>query len=394
MPTEKQTLAQKLNLRLRFAVIWLTAILPCWLLVAVSYKPDEPVDFDLILFLVLSTAISAIMTVLMFTATRSDIKTLITIIENFSHENYQARNPGSKEGIFFQAITVLNRLGRKLTRNQHKVIASTDEIYNASLELSKLASQGQTSSEMQNKAIVHIASSAEEMSSSIASSAETAQQGADISRTSNQLAIKSEEKITQLNSEIFKINNAVTGTIKKVENLQENSQKIGAIVSSIQDITDQTNLLALNAAIESARAGEQGKGFAVVSEEVRNLARRTADSSREITQIISTVQQDVIEISEQMKLVKDSVETGVTSAHETEHSLSQIQENANHQLEVVNGIASALMEQKQASSQVASKIENIAEQASENDNTIQQTSATATYLAKLATNLNKIYIEN
>lgn len=384
-------LLSRLNLRLRFTLIWFVALLPSWLLGIFTLNSAQKLSSDIILLLSVSTLFSAIISYLVFITIRQDIRTFHNAAMAFKSEKYEFMLPQKGEGVFLATSTAFNQLGRKLARNKLKVGAATEEINSAANELGNLAQSGLESSKNQNMEISFIARAAEQMSCSIASSAENAHLATDMAQQTNQLSLSSQEHISRLNNDIDNIDSIVTSTINKIENLQNSSQQIGLIVKTIQNITDQTNLLALNAAIEAARAGTHGRGFSVVAEEVRKLALNTADSSREIVQLIQSVQHDVSEISNQMEMVKKTVENGVASSDQSARVLQQIQAQADHQLDVVNQIATALSQQKIASSEIANKIENVTHQAGENEKQIEQTNATAQYLLKLAGNLNSVF---
>jgi methyl-accepting chemotaxis protein len=123
---------------------------------------------------------------------------------------------------------------------------------------------------------------------------------------------------------------AVTTTTKKMEDLGKSSDRIGRIIAVIDDIADQTNLLALNAAIEAARAGEQGRGFAVVADEVRKLAERTTTATKEIAQMIRTIQADIKSTLRAMEEGTVQVEDGVQSTVQAGDSLREIIHTAEH----------------------------------------------------------------
>jgi methyl-accepting chemotaxis protein len=138
------------------------------------------------------------------------------------------------------------------------------------------------------------------------------------------------------------------------------------VVQVIEGIADQTNLLALNAAIEAARAGEQGRGFAVVADEVRKLAERTSRATKEIEEMIGSIQIGMKTAVGNMESGVQQVDSGVILANDAEQSIGRIRENAIRVAQVVAEITSALAEQRTASEQIAQNVEEIARISGEN----------------------------
>jgi len=166
--------------------------------------------------------------------------------------------------------------------------------------------------------------------------------------------------------EMSKIAESVNQSSQFIQKLGEDSNQISAIVNVIKEIADQTNLLALNAAIEAARAGEQGRGFAVVADEVRKLAERTARSTEEITAMIASIQSGTQQAVASMQVGSTRVTEGVAMANRAGDSMKQISDGSNQVIAAVIDISSALREQSVASNHAAQNVEKIALMTEEN----------------------------
>ena len=183
---------------------------------------------------------------------------------------------------------------------------------------------------------------------------------------------------------------SVRETAQKVQELGSRSDQIGKIVGVIDDIADQTNLLALNAAIEAARAGEQGRGFAVVADEVRKLAERTTKATKEIAEMIQSVQTETRGAVEKMQSGTQQVEKGVEVTAKAGSSLKQIIGQAEHVGEMVTHIATAANEQSSATEQVNSNMDQINKLVAESAEGAQQSAKACEQLSGLAFELQNL----
>jgi methyl-accepting chemotaxis protein len=242
---------------------------------------------------------------------------------------------------------------------------------------------------LQSDAASSMAASVEEMAVSIDQVKENASEAHSISQTAGKISEEGAAVIHNAASEMRNISEAVQASSEIIEDLGHQSDQITSIVNTIKEIADQTNLLALNAAIEAARAGEQGRGFAVVADEVRKLAERTGNSTKEIGEMVAKIQSGTRSAVSSMQDGVRQVGNGVELANRAGDSINQIRDGALRVTVVVNGISDSISEQSMASNEIAQKLEVIAQMSEESAAAVRQTADAARQLQTLSNALHQ-----
>jgi methyl-accepting chemotaxis protein len=232
-----------------------------------------------------------------------------------------------------------------------------------------------------------MATASEEMSATSGDIAQNCLMAAESSQHSNKIASEGSSVIQATVDGMTRIAERVKSTASVIESLGSRSDQIGAIVGTIEDIADQTNLLALNAAIEAARAGEQGRGFAVVADEVRALAERTTRATREIGEMIKSIQKETKIAITTMEEGVAEVAKGTEDAARSGEALQEILQQISEVTQQINQIATAAEEQTATTSEISSNIFSITDVFAKTAHTAQETSNEAGKLNKLSDEL-------
>ena len=313
----------------------------------------------------------------------------VTAMQRIAGGNLAVRIPPQGEDETGRLLTATQAMATSMTEAIADIQTAAHQLVGCADRLSDTSQRVANQSGLQSDAAATMAASIEEMNVSIGHVAENAQAAKEISSTSGEISSAGTVVIQQAVGSMTRIAGTVREASGSVSQLGHESQAISAIVNVIKEIADQTNLLALNAAIEAARAGEAGRGFAVVADEVRKLAERTSLSTREIENMISRIQTGTTDAVSSMETGVQQVEEGVTFAAQAGTSLADIRHSADQVAQAVTDISSALAEQSVASADIASNVERIAAMADENNRLAQSSAGDAEELKQLANNLNQ-----
>ncbi|MBF0563754.1 MAG: methyl-accepting chemotaxis protein [Nitrospirae bacterium] len=291
---------------------------------------------------------------------------------------------GDDIGRLFKA---LDGMAGNLRRLVEELRNAANDVAGASRELS--VSSGQTSRgvEEQSSRASQIAAAAQEMSQTITDVARNAAEIANSAAATAGTARDGEKIVTKSVNEVKAIADTVSESARFIATLGVRSKEIGEIVNVIKDIADQTNLLALNAAIEAARAGEQGRGFAVVADEVRKLAERTSKATSEISGMIGSIQSEVDKAVSSMDEATRRVETGVDYSTQAGMALSKIVTSVESLHSMVHQIATATEEMSTVSEQITNDIDAIAGVSKDTSRSSGHISESASSLSELSSGL-------
>lgn len=277
-----------------------------------------------------------------------------------------------------------------LRETVHQLIDASSAVASASSEISSSTEEMAAGAQEQTSQAGEVASAVEKMTKTIV---ENSKNASDTAGTAKEAKIAAEQggRVVEETVEGMKqIAEVVRKSAGTVQELGKSSDQIGEIISVIDDIADQTNLLALNAAIEAARAGEQGRGFAVVADEVRKLAERTTKATKEIAGMIKKIQTDTKGAVESMEEGTMKVDAGIHLADKAGVSLQEIVEISQKVTDMVTQIAAASEQQSSASEQISKNVEGISAVTGETAQGTQQIARAADDLNRLTENLQQL----
>ena len=271
-----------------------------------------------------------------------------------------------------------------------KIVDSSSHLASASEQLSASSTQISEGANRQSDQTTMVATAMEEMNATVIEVAKNSQSVSESARNAQETALSGGNVVKQAKEAMQDVKESTSITGETITRLGTSSEQIGSIISVINDIADQTNLLALNAAIEAARAGEQGRGFAVVADEVRKLAERTTVSTKEISEMIKSIQNEASAAVETMNESAEKVENGVNLVNEAGTSLENIVSGINNVTDLVNQIATATEEQSATTDEITANMEAITQVSSSNLTAVTEVTGATNDLATLATGLKDL----
>ncbi|WP_312960381.1 methyl-accepting chemotaxis protein [Stutzerimonas nitrititolerans] len=283
-----------------------------------------------------------------------------------------------------------NQFAEKVRRLVSEVAGSTSQVAAAAEEMSAITDEFNRDVAQQRHEIEQVATAMNEMTATVQDVARNAAQAAESAQAADREAQQGQQVVHETVSSIESVSVEVEHTASAIQRLEADSQSISAVLEVIRGVAEQTNLLALNAAIEAARAGEQGRGFAVVADEVRTLASRTQQSTLEIQQVIEQLQSGARNAAEVMHRGRAQVDSSVLQAQQAGSSLTSITSAVASISDMNVQIASAAEQQSAVSDEISQNVVNINQVADRVTEAAGQTAQASSQLAHLAAGLQSL----
>lgn len=318
-------------------------------------------------------------------------KTIMEAMELFAAGDLtvqiQSEKSGDNIAKLFESFNLTIEKIKKIILDVTEAISATAS---ASTQISSSTEEMAAGAQEQSAQTGEVSAAIEQMAATIVESSKNASNAADLANNAGNSAKTGGQVVYEPISGIEKITEVVSGATKIIEELGVSSNKIGEITQVIDDIADQTNLLALNAAIEAARAGEQGRGFAVVADEVRKLAERTTKATKEIAEMITQIQKQTENAVKSMRSGEEETAKGKDLALKAGNSLKEIVDSSEQVIDAIEQVAATSEEQSSTIEQVSRNVDGINSVAHETASGIEQVAKASEDLNQLTENLQQL----
>ncbi len=315
-------------------------------------------------------------------------KLMLDAMQQFERGNLAVRlTPPDKEDYIKSLFIGFNKAVENISKMIVKVKEAVNTTISVSTQIAATVEEMTAGAEEQNNQTQEIATAVSEMNNTVAETTRSTTAAAESAREAGEQAEKGGRVVTETVEGMDEIATVVSEAAEKVIDLGKNSDKIGEIIKVINDIAEQTNLLALNAAIEAARAGEHGRGFAVVADEVKKLSERTSNATQEIQEMINKIQRDTKDVVSSINAGNEVVQRGKDSAQKAGEAILNIVNTTNKVVDEIAQVATASEEQSITAGQIAQNIEMINNVASETLIAIQHMAGAIDGLNQLIENL-------
>lgn len=289
-----------------------------------------------------------------------------------------------------RASLALNTMKDNLRKVIQVIAGSAQQLANASEQINAGAAQAAEGARTQADQTHQVATAMQEMAATVQQVSENSQQASQMSQESADAAVEGGKVAEQTLATMHKISDSTKKAAARIIELGKRSEEIGRIVAVIDDIADQTNLLALNAAIEAARAGEQGRGFAVVADEVRKLAERTTKATKEIATMIEAIQVETKSAVQAMELSGSEVQLGVERTQASGEALGKIIKMSEQVGHMIAQIATAANQQSGATDEINGSINRINILTQQSSTSAEQSAKACSELSGLALDLQNL----
>ncbi|MBF0456365.1 MAG: bacteriohemerythrin [Nitrospirae bacterium] len=318
---------------------------------------------------------------------KNDFNNLLKTLRSFelftvSGSDISVKLDESAAGELGEAAKIFNKLASKMNKMVNDISALNDQAASSSDELCVLSDKTTQSAGTQAEQIEQIVHSMIHMKVTIGELTQNAMVASDSARKAADFATHGKDVVNKTIKSMDGIKSRTEDSESVVHTLREKSSRIGEIIQTINDIAEQTNLLALNAAIEAARAGEQGRGFAVVADEVRKLAEKTSFATKEISEMILTIQTSTVSAVESMSEASLEVSNGVDFINQAGASLEEIVQTNEDVTDKITRIAAATEEQSATTNDILETMERISKLSNEVTSNAQKTTSAAEELSE------------
>jgi methyl-accepting chemotaxis protein len=355
-----------------------------------SLKYDLALAMVSIIFIVL---LASYMFVGLYISIMQSINNMVKSVNEIANGDLTTRFEDDTKDELNLVQKCLNDMAKQFQHLILQVVGTTSQVVSDSLITSTVSSQTADNIDEQNKQIEQVATAIEEMSATASEVARSTSTAADETRKANDETVSGQSVVNETISTITTLSDEMNNTRSVILDLESNSENIRTVLDVIRSIADQTNLLALNAAIEAARAGEHGRGFAVVADEVRTLSKRTQESTEEIHLIIENLlngSQNAVKIIESnVERTEKTVEHATNLGHAFETIVSAVNNMNNMNIQ----IASAAEEQTAVAEEINRNVANISNLASETLNGSKETTEASLSMKDTADNLQALVSE-
>lgn len=313
---------------------------------------------------------------------QSDLNKLLKIIRGFNVFTVSGSDISQKldekgTGVLGEAAKIYNNLAEKLTNMVADISALNEQVSSSSSELCELSSETTQHAGNQAQQIEQTVNSMSQMKATIAELTQNSMVASESARRATDFAMHGKDVVNKTIKSMNGIKDRTEDSQTVVRALREKSSRIGEIIQAINDIAEQTNLLALNAAIEAARAGEQGRGFAVVADEVRKLAEKTSVATKEISEMILTIQESTVNAVESMNEASSEVSNGVEFINQAGETLEDIVVTNEEVTDKITRIAAATQQQSATTNEILMTMEQMSQLSNEVASSAQKTAAAA-----------------
>lgn len=344
----------------------------------------------IIVVLVVASILSIVSAVVIVKGITGPVAELVSANESLANKDLTVAINVQRKDEIGQLAESSRRVIESLRQIINQVSDTSSQIASASSQLQTTAEQIATGAEEVASQTSTVATASEEMAATSCEIAQNCSMAAEASRQSSDSAAHGGTIVQETISGMNRIADRVKSSAGTIESLGARSEQIGAIIGTIEDIADQTNLLALNAAIEAARAGEQGRGFAVVADEVRALAERTTKATKEIGEMIKAIQSETKAAVRSMEEGVTEVERGTVSSQRSGEALEMILQQIGEVTTQINQIATAAEEQTATTSEITMNVQQVTEVVHQTACGANETATAASQLASNAQNLEDL----